>query len=158
MNACDTHPWTVRLASGLSLQLPPSLSSLSTYVALEQERWFEPEISLVRHLMQPGQDALDIGANHGVYALEMARCGPDSHIWAFEPTQTPRRLLTASIRDNGFDARITVVPAGLAERDCRAEFSVSEHSECRRRSKSEPPRRPNIEPGVEADFGSVGCG
>jgi len=29
---------------------------------------------------------------------------------------------------------------------------------CRRRSKSEPPRRPNIEPGVEADFQRVGCG
>ena len=29
---------------------------------------------------------------------------------------------------------------------------------CRRRSKSEPPRRPNIEPGVEADFERVGCG
>ena len=29
---------------------------------------------------------------------------------------------------------------------------------CRRRSKSEPPCRPNIEPGVEADFEIVGCG
>lgn len=129
MNASPTSPWTVQLASGLRLQLPPSLGSLSTYVALEQERWFEPEISLVRHLMQPGQDALDIGANHGFYALEMARCGPHSHVWAFEPTQAPRSLLTASVRDNGFDARITVVPAGLAEHDCEAEFSVGEHSE-----------------------------
>ena len=119
----------MQLASGLRLQLPPSLSSLSTYVALEQERWFEPEISLVRHLMQPGEDALDIGANHGFYALEMARCGPHSHVWAFEPTQAPRSLLTASVRDNGFDARITVVPAGLAEHDCEAEFSVGGHSE-----------------------------
>ncbi len=29
---------------------------------------------------------------------------------------------------------------------------------CRRRSKSEPPRRPTIEPGVEADVEMVGCG
>jgi FkbM family methyltransferase len=133
MNACDSRPWTVQLDSGLRLQLPPSLSSLSTYVALEQERWFEPEISLVRHLMQPGQDALDIGANHGFYALEMARCGPDSHVWAFEPTQAPRRLLTGSVRENGFEERITVVPAGLAERDCEADFNVSEHSEFNQR-------------------------
>jgi protein O-GlcNAc transferase len=133
MNAHDTRPWTVQLASGLRLQLPPSLRSLSTYVALEQERWFEPEISLVRHLMQPGQDALDIGANHGFYALEMARCGPESHVWAFEPTQAPRRLLTGSVRDNGFEERLTVVPAGLAEHDCEAEFNVSEHSEFNQR-------------------------
>ena len=31
-------------------------------------------------------------------------------------------------------------------------------AQCRRRSKSEPPRRPNIEPGVEADFKVVSCG
>ena len=29
---------------------------------------------------------------------------------------------------------------------------------CRRRSKSEPPYRPNFEPGVEADGETVGCG
>ena len=29
---------------------------------------------------------------------------------------------------------------------------------CRRRFNSEPPCRPNIEPGVEADFEMVGCG
>ncbi|MBA4215643.1 MAG: DUF1415 domain-containing protein, partial [Polaromonas sp.] len=29
---------------------------------------------------------------------------------------------------------------------------------CWRRCKSEPPGRPNIEPGVEADFERVGCG
>jgi hypothetical protein len=33
-----------------------------------------------------------------------------------------------------------------------------ELQDCRRRSKSEPPRRPKIEPGVEADFELVGCG
>ncbi|MFN9476161.1 hypothetical protein [Acidovorax sp.] len=30
--------------------------------------------------------------------------------------------------------------------------------ECPRRSKFEPPCRPNIEPGVEADFSRAGCG
>jgi FkbM family methyltransferase len=133
MKTRNTRPWTVQLASGVRLQLPPSLGSLSTYVALEQERWFEPEITMVRHLMQPGEDALDIGANHGVYALEMARCGPSSHVWAFEPTQGPRLHLEVSTRDNGFAERITVVPAGLAECDCEAEFSVSEHSEFNQR-------------------------
>jgi len=30
--------------------------------------------------------------------------------------------------------------------------------DCRRRFKSEPPRRSNFEPGVEADFEIVSCG
>jgi hypothetical protein len=33
-----------------------------------------------------------------------------------------------------------------------------EDLECRRRSKSEPPCRPNIEPGVEAGLELTGCG
>ena len=31
-------------------------------------------------------------------------------------------------------------------------------TDCRLRSKPEPPRRPNFEPGVEADYEGVGCG
>jgi hypothetical protein len=82
-NACATDPdapaapvesWTVHLASGLALQVPASLRSLTTYVLLEQETWFEPEMSLLPLLLEPGMHALDIGANHGIYALEIARC------------------------------------------------------------------------------------
>ncbi len=39
-----------------------------------------------------------------------------------------------------------------------ADASAAHWPACRRRSKSEPPCRPNIEPGVEADFEMVGCG
>ncbi|ART51611.1 hypothetical protein CBP34_07955 [Acidovorax carolinensis] len=40
----------------------------------------------------------------------------------------------------------------------RASGSDSFPQACRRRSKSEPPCRLNIEPGVEADVSRVGCG
>jgi hypothetical protein len=36
--------------------------------------------------------------------------------------------------------------------------ALKEAQLCRRRFKSEPPCRSNIEPGVEADVGMVGCG
>ena len=36
--------------------------------------------------------------------------------------------------------------------------ALIERIACRRRSKSEPPCRLNIEPGVEADVSRVGCG
>jgi putative ATP-dependent endonuclease of OLD family len=39
-----------------------------------------------------------------------------------------------------------------------SEVSKVQSVNCSRRSKSEPPRRLNIEPGVEADFERVGCG
>ena len=53
--------WAVHTRSGLVLSVPPSLRSLSTYVLLEQERWFEPEMSLLPHVLAGGMHALDIG-------------------------------------------------------------------------------------------------
>ena len=70
----EPEAWAVSTAQGIRLRLPPSMRSLTTYVLLEQERWFEPEMSLLPHLITPEMNALDIGANHGLYTMEMARC------------------------------------------------------------------------------------
>lgn len=128
-SAAPVPSWTVNLATGQRLQVPPSLRSLTTYVLLEQETWFEPEMSLMPLLLEPGMHALDIGANHGIYALEIARCTGTGHVWAFEPTSEPLRRLRASVADNGLQQRITVVGAGLADADGEASFAVQANSE-----------------------------
>jgi FkbM family methyltransferase len=139
-----TPAWSVRTASGLTLFVPDSFQALSTFVMLEQERWFEPEMSLLQHLLAPGMQVLDIGANHGVYTLEMARCvtpadaatahdaarsGAKGHVWAFEPTHTPRTRLQRSVMENGLQGAITVVPAGLSDAVGEASFAVHVNSE-----------------------------
>jgi FkbM family methyltransferase len=137
----DANAWTVELASGLRMAVPPRLDSITTYVLLEQERWFEPEIGLLQHLLQPGMQVLDIGANHGVYALEMARLvgrggapgQAPGHVWAFEPTSAPRARLARSVALNGLDAVLSVVPAGLAEAASEARFVISGNSELNHR-------------------------
>jgi hypothetical protein len=48
--------------------------------------------------------------------------------------------------------------SGSQTRGTRQKRMTTQGHGCRRRSKSEPPRRLNIEPGVEADVGMVGCG
>lgn len=126
--------WTVHLASGLHMQVPASLRSLTTYVLLEQETWFEPEMSLMPLLLEPGMHALDIGANHGIYALEIARCTGTGHVWAFEPTSEPLHRLRASVAENGLQQRITVVGAGLADADGEASFELQDNSELNSRS------------------------
>jgi len=47
--------------------------SVTTYVLIEQEDWFEREIAFVRRLLQPGMRVIDIGANYGTYTLTMAQ-------------------------------------------------------------------------------------
>jgi protein O-GlcNAc transferase len=129
--AAAAPSWTVNTRSGVSLHVPNSLQQLSTFVLLEQERWFEAEMNLLPHLLQGGTHALDIGANHGVYTLEMARIAAqgDGHIWAFEPTVTPRTRLLRSVQDNGVAHKVTVVPAGLSDEVGEVSFAVQFNSE-----------------------------
>jgi FkbM family methyltransferase len=127
--AAEPEAWVVATSSGLHLRLPPSMRSLTTYVMLEQERWFEPEMSLLPLLLAPASNALDIGANHGIYTLEIARCAPAGRILAFEPTSAPRQRLCQSVREAGLDERVTVVDAGLADVAGEAHFAVHDNSE-----------------------------
>ena len=55
------------------------------------------------------------------------------------------------------DDRECLLMAGSVSTPERQEADIN-RQRCQRRSKSEPPCRPNIEPGVEADFEIVGCG
>jgi FkbM family methyltransferase len=127
--AAEPDSWAVATASGSVLRLPPSMRSLTTYVLLEQERWFEPEMSLLPLLLQPGDNALDIGANHGLYTLEIARCSGNGRVWAFEPTSVPRGRLQMSVTQAALASRVVVVDAALADSDGQASFAVHDNSE-----------------------------
>jgi len=63
----------LRLRDGQRIAVPRDLSSITTYVLLEQEEWFEKEISFLRCFLKPGMTVIDIGASLGAYSLPMAR-------------------------------------------------------------------------------------
>ncbi len=105
------------------------INQMTPYVLLEQEDWFENEIEFVRSYITPDMNALDIGANHGVYALNIANLLRDGHIWAFEPTQAPFRRLSQSVAINGFDHKVTLVLAGLSNHKEKAQIYTSLNSE-----------------------------
>ncbi len=89
------------LCDGLLIEVPPSLSAITTYVLLEQEAWFEKEVGFLRHFLKPGMTAIDVGANLGVYSLPMARLvGPDGRVFAYEPGGEARALLEKSRSEN----------------------------------------------------------
>src|SRR5438105_44340 len=94
---------TLELVDGVRVVVPDSLEQITTYVLQEQRDWFEDEIRFLRRLIQPGQKAIDIGANVGVYALTLARLvGPTGRIWAFEPASATANLLAAGVAANNF--------------------------------------------------------
>lgn len=121
--------WPVRLKDGVIVCTEPSIKGITTYVLLEQQDWFEDEMDFVRTFVQPHMHVLDIGANHGVYALTMAQRITEGHVWAFEPTSAPAKMLEASIALNKVQDRCTLVRAGLSSSKKRVTFSVSHNSE-----------------------------
>ncbi len=66
-------------------------------------RWEPQYMSLFARLLRPGDTVLDLGANHGVYALKAALLvGPTGRVHAFEPNPRLARLVDMSLRMNGF--------------------------------------------------------
>ncbi|MBK7673942.1 MAG: hypothetical protein IPJ27_03790 [Candidatus Accumulibacter sp.] len=56
---------TLTMVDEVRVVVPDSLDLITPYVLLEQQDWFEDEIKFLRHLLQPGQKVIDIGANYG---------------------------------------------------------------------------------------------
>ena len=87
----------VRITDGLTAAVPPSLSAITTYVLLEQERWFEKELDFLQCFLKPGMTAVDIGANLGMYSLPIARLvGGGGCVIAYEPGGEARIYLEQS--------------------------------------------------------------
>jgi len=73
--------------------------------------------------IRPGQTCFDVGANIGIYVLQMAGwSAPDGRIVAFEPNPATLGVLRAHIALNGLEPRVTVVPKGVGARLGSAEL------------------------------------
>lgn len=105
----------LRMADGTEIVLPSSLNAITTYVILEQEKWFEKETAFLSRWLKHGMTAIDVGANLGVYSLPMARLvGPNGHVFAYEPASETRRLLRMSKKKNRA-ANLHIIPTALSD-------------------------------------------
>jgi predicted methyltransferase len=120
---------TLTMVDGVKAVVPDSLDLMTPYVLREQQDWFEDEIRFLRRLLQPGQNAVDIGANYGLYTLSIAKTvGPEGHVWAFEPASAVAGLLRESIAANGFE-HITLEQNALSDTAGTACLSLRSQSE-----------------------------
>ena len=120
---------TLTLVDGVHVVVPDSLDLITPYVLREQGDWFEDEIKFLRHALQPGQRAIDIGANHGLYTLAMAKAvGGDGRVWAFEPASTTACLLRASLAANHF-GQVVLEQSALSNVAGTARLALNANSE-----------------------------
>jgi FkbM family methyltransferase len=122
----DSMPRQVlEMVDGCRVVVPDSIELVTPYVLRERGDWFEDEIRFVRRALEPGQRAIDIGANYGLFTLSMARSvGAGGHVWAFEPASATASFLEASLRENAV-ANVTLRRAGVSSRAGTAELSLN---------------------------------
>jgi FkbM family methyltransferase len=64
--------------------------------------------------VHPGQTALDVGANVGIYVLQFAHWSrPDGRVIAVEPNPSARAVLEKHVRLNGLERRVEIVSAAV---------------------------------------------
>lgn len=121
--------FSLRLSDGTHVVLPPSLGAITTYVLLEQEQWFEKETQFVARWLKHGMNAIDIGANLGVYSLPAARMiGPNGQVYAYEPSSETRRMLEASKRKNRA-INLNIIAAALSDNERDGKLFLGASSE-----------------------------
>jgi FkbM family methyltransferase len=105
----------VKISDGVTLSIPATLQSISAYVLLEQETWFEKEMGFLRHWLRSGMTVIDIGANIGVYSLPISRLvGRTGRVFAYEPGTEARSFLQRSRELNKAD-NLEIVPLALSD-------------------------------------------
>jgi FkbM family methyltransferase len=91
---------------------------------IRSEAWTEPELDLVPLCVRPGEAAIDIGANFGMYSYHLSRAvGPTGRVFAFEPIPFTHQTLRKVVRLLGLQ-NVTVVPKGCSDKDGQISFEV----------------------------------
>src|SRR5580692_7614866 len=120
---------SLRLSDGTRVIVPSSLDAITTYVILEQEKWFEKETDFVARWLKPGMTVIDIGANLGVYSLPMARLvAPTGQVFAYEPASETSRLLALGRAANGAD-NLHIIKAALSDGEREGHLALMASSE-----------------------------
>lgn len=93
-------------------------------------RPFDPaEMVLLADLLHPGDVAIDVGANIGIYTLAMARqVGSTGRVHAFEPYKENADLLGLNVVRNGYSGFVTLHRAAVADKAGTARLAINTHN------------------------------
>ncbi|HEV2828322.1 MAG TPA: FkbM family methyltransferase [Pyrinomonadaceae bacterium] len=89
--------------------------ALSKAWDIRNGNWTEPELDLIRFALKPGETALDLGANFGLYSYHLSKALKGSgRIYAFEPvpfTFETMRLVARLLRLRN----VEIIPKGCSD-------------------------------------------
>jgi FkbM family methyltransferase len=86
--------------------------------------WTEPELDLIPFAVRPGDTALDLGANFGLYTYHLSRTvGPSGRVYAFEPVPFTFNSLRLASKLQSL-RNVELVEKGCNDKAGRITFSV----------------------------------
>ncbi len=98
--------------------------AVSKAMDIRNGSWSEPELDLIPFAVKPGETALDLGANFGLYSYHLSRTlGASGRIYAFEPvpfTFATLRLVSRILRFRN----VTLFEKGCSEEAGKISFEV----------------------------------
>jgi len=101
-----------------------ALQALAVGLDIKLRRLFEPEVDLLALALRPGETALDLGANFGLYAYHLSRAvGRHGKVVCFEPIPYTFLTLSKVVRLLGLK-NVVLKPYGVADRPGVMHFSV----------------------------------
>jgi len=95
--------------------LPPSV--IIHLMAAMNYQSGEPELKLLKSLVDPQKNSIDIGANKGVYTYFLSRLS--HHVFAYEPNPELAKFVTKSVGSN-----VTFYSIALSDREGEAILSI----------------------------------
>jgi FkbM family methyltransferase len=115
--ALTNQPTTVIKEIAPGLRLYVDLSDQVVGMGIVRGTYEAEEIDFVRRHLRPGDTALDVGANVGLFTIHMADAvGARGRVHSFEPYAPVADLLARSVAENRFEARVELVRAAASDR------------------------------------------
>lgn len=85
-----------------------------------------PVADVLRGVIRPGMTCLNVGANVGIFAMQMAAwSAPDGDVYAFEPNPDTAALLRKHVEMNRLTSRVHVVQEATAAESGTLDFYAS---------------------------------
>ena len=145
-----------RTVNGVALRVDPAArhTFTPTYDAGAAE--------YLRQHLGAGMEAWNVGANVGVYTLQLAaRVGPAGRVVAFEPNPAARAVLTRNVALNACQDRVEIVPSAVGAEPGSVDFFTSGADGMGRAGRPNPqlPRTVRIHvPVTTLDTFAAACG
>ncbi len=128
----DVVPFQIRLNESLKIWAPSELEAKLHRASMQRLAWRRDNpgseratFAYLRSLVKPGSVVYDVGANLGIYSIQLARrCGPGGYVYCFEANPVCVHYLRANLSLNGLD-NAEILPVALLDYTGQTGFTLN---------------------------------